>query len=52
MPTTAQPGELSCEMAASPHGKRAPAAITDLKRVYGMDYDAHAAHQFSEDVAE
>ncbi len=36
------------EMAASPHGKRALAAIADLKRVYGMDYDAHAAHAFDE----
>lgn len=37
------------EMAASPHGRRALAAITDLKRVYGMDYDAHAAHGFEDD---
>jgi hypothetical protein len=29
------------ELAASPHGTRALAAITDLKRVYGMDYDLH-----------
>jgi len=36
------------EMAASPHGKRALAAIADLKRVYGMDYDAHGAHGFDE----
>jgi hypothetical protein len=34
------------EWSASPHGKRALAAIADLKRVYGMDYDAHAARQF------
>ena len=26
------------EMAASPHGKRALAAIADLKRIYGMDF--------------
>ena len=38
------------DMAASPHGKRALAAITDLKRVYGMDYDAHAAHGFEDDA--
>ena len=37
------------EMAASPHGKRALAAIVDLKRIYGMDYDAHASRQFRED---
>lgn len=34
------PGEEG-EWAASPHGKKALAAIADLKRVYGMDYDAH-----------
>ncbi len=34
------------ESAASPHGKRALAAIADLKRVYGMDYDAHSARTF------
>lgn len=42
------PGEEG-EWAASPHGKKALAAIADLKRVYGMDYDAHAAHGFRED---
>jgi hypothetical protein len=41
------PGEEG-EWAASPHGKKALAAIADLKRVYGMDYDAHAAHGFRE----
>ena len=44
---SAVPGEEG-EQAFSPHGKRALAAIADLKRVYGMDYDAHAAHQFEE----
>ena len=34
------------ESSASPHGKRALAAIADLKRVYGMDYDAHSARTF------
>lgn len=34
------------EMAASPHGKRALAAIGDLKRVYGMDFDTHATRKF------
>lgn len=29
------------EMSASPHGKRALEAISDLKRIYGMDYDVH-----------
>jgi hypothetical protein len=37
------------ELAASPHGKRALAAIADLKRIYGMDYDAHTARQFKDD---
>lgn len=36
------------EMAASPHGKKALAAIADLKRVYGMDFDGHSAHHFEE----
>ena len=47
----AVPGQEG-EMAASPHGKRALAAIADLKRVYGMDYDTHAAREFREDDAE
>lgn len=41
------PGEEG-EWSASPHGKRALAAIADLKRVYGMDFDTHAARQFHE----
>jgi hypothetical protein len=36
------------ELAASPYGKRALAAITDLKRVYGMDYDLHTLDQLAE----
>lgn len=40
------PGEEG-EMAASPHGKRALAAINDLKRIYGMDFDVHATRQFA-----
>ena len=43
------PGEEG-EMAASPHGKKALAAIADLKKVYDMNYDGHSAHQFSEDA--
>jgi hypothetical protein len=43
----AVPGEEG-EMAASPHGKRALAAIADLKRIYGMDFDAHAAKKFED----
>jgi hypothetical protein len=38
------PGEEG-EMAASPHGKRALAAIADLKRVYGLDYDMHGIRE-------
>jgi len=30
------------EMSASPHGKRALAAIADFKRIYQMDLDSHA----------
>ncbi|HLZ68373.1 MAG TPA: hypothetical protein VKV26_00545 [Dehalococcoidia bacterium] len=36
------------EMAASPHGKRSLAAIADLKRIYGLEYDTHAARRFRE----
>lgn len=34
------PGEEG-EQSWSPHGKKALAAITDLKRIYGMDYGMH-----------
>ena len=34
------------ESAASPHGKRALAAIVDLKRIYGMEFDMHAFRKF------
>src|SRR5689334_4965649 len=43
------PGEEG-EWAASPHSRRELEAIADLKRVYGMDYDTHAAHQFEADA--
>jgi hypothetical protein len=33
------------EMAASPHGKRALAAIEDFKRIYAMNLDSHALRQ-------
>jgi hypothetical protein len=36
------------EQAASPHGTRALAAVADLKRVYGMDYDMHGFRAFSD----
>jgi hypothetical protein len=39
------------ESAASPHGKRALAAIADLKRIYGMDYDMHAFRAFKDSRA-
>jgi hypothetical protein len=39
------------ESSASPHGVRALAAIADLKRIYGMDYDMHAFRKFQEDRA-
>lgn len=38
------------EMCASPHGKKSLAAIVDLKRIYGMDYDAHVGYGFCEKV--
>jgi hypothetical protein len=37
------------ESAASPHGKRALAAIGELKHVYGLDYDIHAFRELAED---
>jgi hypothetical protein len=37
------------EMAASPHGKKALAAIADLKRIYGMDYDMQTFRRFQDD---
>ena len=40
------PGEEG-EMAASPHGKRALAAIADLKRVYGLDAEVHATRTWA-----
>ncbi|HEX6031808.1 MAG TPA: hypothetical protein VFY90_10285 [Tepidiformaceae bacterium] len=45
------PGEEG-EWSASPHSKRALAAIADLKRVYGMDYETHATRQFAAEGAE
>jgi hypothetical protein len=41
---------LEGEACASPHGKRALAAIADLKRVYGMDDDVHATRHFQADA--
>jgi hypothetical protein len=35
------------ESCASPHGMAALAAIKDLKKIYGMDYDAHASRRFA-----
>ena len=34
------------ESCASPHSRAALKAIDDLKRVYGLDYETHAAHDF------
>lgn len=41
------PGEEG-EQAWSALGKRSLAAVSDLKRVYGLDYDMHAFRQFRE----
>lgn len=46
-PVLGQEGEMS----ASPHGRKALAAITDLKRVYGMEYDAHTSRFWEDGVA-
>jgi hypothetical protein len=40
------------EMAASPHGRKALAAIGDLKKVYGMDDEVHQYRQWSQPGAE
>jgi hypothetical protein len=45
------PGEEG-EWSASPHGKRALAALADLKRVYGLDYDTHATRAFPVETAD
>jgi hypothetical protein len=34
------------ESSASPHSRAELKAIDDLKRVYGLDYETHAAHTF------
>jgi hypothetical protein len=34
------------ESSASPHSKAELKAVEDLKRVYGLDYETHAAHGF------
>ena len=44
-PTPGHEGEAS----ASPHSTAALAAIIDLKRIYGMDYDVHATRSFAAD---
>jgi hypothetical protein len=41
------PGEEG-EQAWSALGKRSLAAVADLKRVYGLDYDMHAFRHFRE----
>jgi predicted transcriptional regulator YheO len=45
-PAEGDEGELS----ASPHSKRELEVIGDLKRIYGMDFDAHTARSFADDV--
>jgi hypothetical protein len=45
------PGEEG-EWCASPHAKRALAAVADLKRIYGMDYDTHATRAFAAEGVE
>jgi hypothetical protein len=48
VPVPGQEGEMS----ASPHGKAALVATSDLKRIYGMDYDMHAARRFPSDAGD
>jgi hypothetical protein len=42
-PTPGMEGEAT----ASPHSTSALAAVTDLKRIYGMNYDVHATRSFA-----
>lgn len=46
VPVKGEEGEAS----ASPHSKSALQAIADLKRIYGMDYEAHAWRNFERDI--
>jgi hypothetical protein len=39
------------ESCASPHSRAALKAIDDLKRVYGLDYETHAARGFPKQPA-
>jgi len=34
------------ESCASPHSKQQLAAVKDLMRIYGMQFDVHASHSF------
>ncbi len=43
-PVPGQEGEAS----ASPHSKAGLAAIADLKRIYGMDFEVHGTRSFQE----
>jgi hypothetical protein len=43
-PVVGQEGEMS----ASPHGKRALTAISDFKRIYGLEFDSHTPRRFWE----
>lgn len=40
------------ESCASPFGRRTLAAITDLKRVYGVTYTAHERRTFARDATD
>lgn len=37
------------QQCASPHSAKSLQAITDLKKVYGMNYDTHASYDFSDE---
>jgi hypothetical protein len=42
-----EPGQEG-EWSASPYSKKTLAALDDLKRIYGLDYDTHASRRFEE----
>jgi hypothetical protein len=47
-PVVGQEGEAS----ASPHGKKALAAIVDLAKIYGMKFDVHSSRRFEREEIE
>jgi len=47
--TLCVPGDEG-ESSASPHGKRQLAAVTELKKVYGLTDDVHATRSYAREA--